>query len=295
MESILYFGARDHGALWQVHDHLSRFAAPGSVYSSRAFVPYFQIVSGHARGTDIVSELTAHSLGWNVASYPAKWKTAAGKTNPGAGFDRNKVMVDVCARAFGFLWPGCKGSLHTETLLKKSKKPFEMIEPALQDTGCVFYTGVHRSSRQGNPYKGPGAVDISSRSFSTTWVRFAPSLPLLHRIQSEQSKALRMNNREESQAVLDAAWKSYAPEYRQEMATLYRREPDLFVNALRQNFFVLTCYCNSASGMGRDEHTARCHRGLLAGFFVKVAARHGLRVLDGGEVDPLRIDRSVRS
>ena len=156
MESVLYFGARDHRALWQVVEEMQR-------------EPDCRIVSGHARGVDAVAEFTAHSMGREVDSYPARWKDAAGKQDKKAGHDRNKVMVNACNRAKGFLWPGCKGSLHTEELLRKSGKPFTIIEPNLRDLGTVLFTGVHRSSRQGKPHTGPGAVDESSRSSSATW------------------------------------------------------------------------------------------------------------------------------
>ena len=198
MESVLYFGARDHRALWQVVEEMQR-------------EPDCRIVSGHARGVDAVAEFTAHSMGREVDSYPARWKDAAGKQDKKAGHDRNKVMVNACNRAKGFLWPGCKGSLHTEELLRKSGKPFTIIEPNLRDLGTVLFTGVHRSSRQGKPYKGPGAVDVSSRSFSSTWIKFAPSEGLLSSIQEQRSRAYRVEDEEERRAILDDAWKVYVP------------------------------------------------------------------------------------
>lgn len=294
MESVLYFGARDHRALWQAIDHQT--AQPTGI----------RIISGHARGVDAVAELTAHAAGRDVHSYPARWMNPNGQKNIKAGFDRNKVMHDACDRAVGFLWPGCKGSLHTESLLKKSGKPYEMIEPNLRETCVVLYTSVHKSGRQGLPYKGPGAVDVSSRSFSSTWLPFAPSNGLLDTILKARSAAYRIPNEAERVAALNAAWYRYVPAYLQEQRNLYRESPDTFLTPLREiNFAVLCCYCpahhpaltvydanRKDKPLPFDPANMQCHRRLLADILVKTGARHGIRVIDGGEVSVEKVNAS---
>ncbi len=298
MESVLYFGARDHRSLWQVIDHQT--AQPTGI----------RIISGHARGVDAVAEFTAHSAGREVRSHPARWQNEPGKkVNRAAGYDRNKVMHDVCDRAVGFLWPGCKGSLHTESLLKKSGKPYEMIEPNLRETCVLLYTSVHKSSRQGLPYKGPGTVDVSSRSFSSTWVQFAPSPSLLDSILKDRSAASRMSDEAERHEALDEAWQSYVPAYLQEQRDLYRHSPDAFLTVLREtNFAVATCYCpahhpaetvydanRSGEALPFDPANMQCHRRLLADIFVRVGKKHGIRVIDGGELNVAKINASRQS
>lgn len=261
--------------------------------------PNVRIVSGHAGGADIVSEFTALSQGREVLSIPAKWRDAGGKRVLSAGYKRNPLLVARCDRAVGSLWPDCRGSLHTELLLKKSKKPYEMIAPDLRNPGTVLFTSVHRNSRQAPPYSGPGGTDVSSNATSI-WQQFAPSAPLLAMIQNARSQAKTLPDEAMARHVMDAAWTEYAPRYLDEMRTLYRTHPDTFVKTLQvTNYAVLLCYCPPHHpvlpfGSAFDPVGVQCHRRLLAALLVAVGARFGIRVIDGGEVDMRRVLASIQ-
>lgn len=59
------------------------------------------IVSGHAKGADMLGEQYAQEKGYELETYPADWK----KYGRRAGFLRNEQMADLSNAAIGF-WDG---------------------------------------------------------------------------------------------------------------------------------------------------------------------------------------------
>ena len=84
-----------------------------------------ELITGYASGVD------QESAGWfddrfvgTIRHFPADWDTH-GK---GAGYKRNVTMVNECDRAI-IIWDGeSKGTKHTIDLLRKSGKPFVLVE-----------------------------------------------------------------------------------------------------------------------------------------------------------------------
>jgi len=91
-----------------------------------------EIISGCAMGADTLAIRLAKELELVVHTFPANW-TKYGK---GAGFVRNKDMVDLCDEALIF-WNGkSKGTEHTICLLMDNKKSFtlRMTKEIIDDT-----------------------------------------------------------------------------------------------------------------------------------------------------------------
>lgn len=77
------------------------------------------VISGHARGADMIGERWAEENGWAVSSHPAEWD----KYGKRAGFIRNCEMVDCCDGVVAF-WDGkSKGTKHTIDYAGKQDKP----------------------------------------------------------------------------------------------------------------------------------------------------------------------------
>jgi hypothetical protein len=85
------------------------------------------VVSGRARGPDLLGEAWADANGIGVARFPAKWDLH-GKA---AGPIRNQEMGDFCDGGI-VMWDGkSSGSKHMAEVLRKQKKPFilDIFEP----------------------------------------------------------------------------------------------------------------------------------------------------------------------
>jgi hypothetical protein len=77
------------------------------------------LISGGARGVDSVAEDAARAVGLTVRVYKPDWK----KYGKGAGFIRNKQIVDDCDELWAF-WDGrSKGTKHSIDLALKADKP----------------------------------------------------------------------------------------------------------------------------------------------------------------------------
>lgn len=69
------------------------------------------VVSGRARGVDLLGEAIARKAGVSVVGFPAKWKEN-GQHNPRAGFVRN-VQMALYADALVAVWDGSSpGTAH---------------------------------------------------------------------------------------------------------------------------------------------------------------------------------------
>lgn len=73
------------------------------------------IVSGHAKGADMLGEQYAQEKGYELETYPADWK----KYGRRAGFLRNEQMADLSNAAIGF-WDG--DSHGTQHMIEYSKE-----------------------------------------------------------------------------------------------------------------------------------------------------------------------------
>jgi hypothetical protein len=84
------------------------------------------LISGGARGVDTVAEETALEVGVQVRIYPADWN----KYGRGAGYIRNKQIVDDADEVWAF-WDGkSKGTKHTMDLALKADKPLTVFMPS---------------------------------------------------------------------------------------------------------------------------------------------------------------------
>ena len=91
-----------------------------------------EIISGCAMGADTLAIRLAKELELLLHTFPANWE----KYGRGAGFIRNKDMVDLCDEALIF-WDGeSKGTAHTISLLLDNKKSFtlRMTKEIIDDT-----------------------------------------------------------------------------------------------------------------------------------------------------------------
>ena len=82
-----------------------------------------EVVSGGARGADYLAKKYAINHNVPYKEFPAEWDLY-GK---GAGFIRNKLIVDYCDMVIAF-WDGkSKGTKDTIRLAKKAEKKFIII------------------------------------------------------------------------------------------------------------------------------------------------------------------------
>jgi hypothetical protein len=63
------------------------------------------IVSGTARGADMLGERYAKERGYKIAPFPAKWRDEKGNYDPGAGYARNAQMAEAGTHLVVF-WDG---------------------------------------------------------------------------------------------------------------------------------------------------------------------------------------------
>lgn len=83
----------------------------------------FVLVSGGARGADKLAENFAAQNGLEKLIFPAQWKLY-GK---GAGYIRNKTIIDHADEVIAF-WDGeSRGTLHALDYANDLRKPFQII------------------------------------------------------------------------------------------------------------------------------------------------------------------------
>ena len=81
------------------------------------------IIEGDAQGVDKAAGLWAEQHGYQIKKHPADWN----KYGRGAGFVRNKEMVESCDFCL-ILWDGkSKGTKHDLELCQKLEKPFKLV------------------------------------------------------------------------------------------------------------------------------------------------------------------------
>jgi hypothetical protein len=84
---------------------------------------YIRIISGEARGVDRMAKWYAKRFGFEYQGFPAEWK----RYGPGAGYRRNKVMMqhaDACIA----IWDGeSKGTQHSIKLAEQKGIPLFLI------------------------------------------------------------------------------------------------------------------------------------------------------------------------
>jgi hypothetical protein len=81
------------------------------------------VISGGARGVDIVAVDEARRLGMECETYHADWTKGRG-----AGFARNAVLVERATEVVAF-WDGVsKGTAHTIALARKAGKPVTVFD-----------------------------------------------------------------------------------------------------------------------------------------------------------------------
>jgi uncharacterized protein YeaO (DUF488 family) len=112
--------------------------------------------------------------------------------------------------------------------------------------------------------KDPDALDVTAKSASTEEGKvLSPPWSLVNELKS---------------GAID--WNTYCHHYLQQLRVRYSADPNPFMNILRRDRVVLTCYCSHV------EDTQQCHRYLARDVLKKIAASKGLLVFDGGELKP---------
>jgi hypothetical protein len=82
------------------------------------------IVSGNARGADLLGEKYAHDNGYDLEIYPADWK----KFGTSAGFRRNEQMAEVADALIAF-WDGkSHGTEHMIEIAKNKGLNVKVVE-----------------------------------------------------------------------------------------------------------------------------------------------------------------------
>jgi hypothetical protein len=81
------------------------------------------VISGAAKGADIMGETWAKNNNIKTLIFPADWE----KYGKRAGFIRNEDIIKNCDAVIAF-WDGkSKGTFHSLSLAKKYNKPFKII------------------------------------------------------------------------------------------------------------------------------------------------------------------------
>jgi hypothetical protein len=90
------------------------------------------IVSGNARGADILGEKYSNDEGFDLKIYPADWK----KHGRSAGFRRNEQMAEVADALIAF-WDGkSHGTKHMIDICKEKGIDVRVINYLDNETGC---------------------------------------------------------------------------------------------------------------------------------------------------------------
>lgn len=83
------------------------------------------VVSGGARGVDTSAANAARARGLKVVVHEARW----GEFGRGAGYRRNRTIVEDCDRLVAF-WDGSsRGTKHSIDLAHQAGKPTEVFMP----------------------------------------------------------------------------------------------------------------------------------------------------------------------
>ena len=81
------------------------------------------IVSGHARGADLLGEKYAQDEGFSMEIYPAQWD----KYGKRAGYRRNEQMAEVADGLIAF-WDGqSKGTKHMIDIMTENNLPTKVV------------------------------------------------------------------------------------------------------------------------------------------------------------------------
>lgn len=112
MKKVAIIGSRDYPDMEEVRSYIRALSD-------------CEIVSGGARGVDLVAETEARRLGIPVKIFHADWDTYGKR----AGAVRNQQIVDYSDHIIAF-WDGAsKGAKITIDMAEKSKKPLIVISP----------------------------------------------------------------------------------------------------------------------------------------------------------------------
>jgi hypothetical protein len=103
-------GSRDFPYLWMIGEYLLR-------------KKFDEIVSGGAKGVDTYAAKYARAQGVPCKVFPADWD-GLGK---GAGFIRNRQIVEYATDVIAFHYGDSKGTAHTIDLARKAGKLREVI------------------------------------------------------------------------------------------------------------------------------------------------------------------------
>jgi len=127
-------------------------------------------------------------------------------------------------------------------------------------------------------YRGPDAFNVTRRGGGAAADPFAPSDDLLDaglacKRLAKRKRGAPIGSTEEERLDFAFAW--YRELYVEEMRASYRRRRAAWRELLGRGRVVLCCWCGTAT---------RCHRRVLAELLVAVGRRHGVEVVDGGEL-----------
>jgi len=85
------------------------------------------IVSGGANGADSLAQEWAQERGVPYLIFPARWYDLNGVYDKGAGFRRNRKIIDACDKVLAFHDGVSKGTLHSLGMAKEKNKPVKII------------------------------------------------------------------------------------------------------------------------------------------------------------------------
>lgn len=86
------------------------------------------LVSGMARGADLLAHTFAKAYGIQCYEFPARWKHSNGSHNPSAGFIRNEEMGRYSDGLLAF-WDGkSSGTKHMINYMHRLNKPVTLIK-----------------------------------------------------------------------------------------------------------------------------------------------------------------------
>lgn len=108
-------GSRNFPDLWMVSAFVSTLPL-GAV-----------VVSGGAQGVDTMAAAAALDRNLEVEIHRPVWKLPNGTTDRGAGFKRNKTIVDRSTELWAFIYNRSKGTLNTMEWAKRLGKPLTVV------------------------------------------------------------------------------------------------------------------------------------------------------------------------
>lgn len=84
------------------------------------------VISGAARGVDRAAVDFAKARGLKTIEFPAEWNPG-GVYNPAAGFERNSLMVDLCAKLYSFSYRDSSGTRDSIEKARLADKLAEIV------------------------------------------------------------------------------------------------------------------------------------------------------------------------